>query len=237
MKLLKFVMDYTSEANIETWQLRAAEPLTTFLADQFKLDAELRDFVLALTLSLDGRITTKDGLATIHRHLTSMGVFGPGFAAIYPKWGGTSEIAQVACRAGAVGGGIYMLGTGIEGVAEQTEGSGGLVEVHLTNGISVKTKLLVRGDEERVEGDTEEVSRLVVIVGSPLSSLFEVIVEGAPAPAVAVIAFPAGSVKAGGGSVSEYPIYAFAHSSSTGECPTGQSELNIFFSSTARPPE
>ena len=224
MKFLKFVLDYSSEPNSEVWQPRASQPLSAFLADGFKLDAELQAYVLALTLSLDGRITTKDGLAVIHRHLTSMGVFGPGFAAVYPKWGGISEIAQVACRAGAVGGGIYMLGTGIETVAERPQGSDELVEIQLTNGTPVKTKLLVRGGEERQVDDAQEISRLVAVVGSPLSSLFEVVVEGAPTPAVAVIACPPGSVKTDDGTASEYPIYAFAHSSMTGECPTGQSE-------------
>lgn len=228
MKFLKFVLDYSSAPNSEAWQPRASEPLSSFLAEHFNLDPELQAYVLALTLSLDGRITTKDGLATIHRHLTSMGVFGPGFAAIYPKWGGTSEIAQVACRAGAVGGGIYMLGTGIQTVGERSEGSDELVEIQLTNGTPVKTKLLVRGGEERAADDAQEISRLVAIIASPLSSLFEVVVEGAPAPAVAVIAFPPGSVITGDGSTSEYPIYAFAHSSSTGECPSGQSELHLF---------
>jgi RAB protein geranylgeranyltransferase component A len=236
MKFLKFVLDYSSESNSEVWQPRAAEPLSAFLAEHFNLDSELRAYVLALTLSLDGRITTKDGLATIHRHLTSMGVFGPGFAAVYPKWGGASEIAQVACRAGAVGGGIYMLGTGIETVAEPSEGSDELVEMQLTNGSPVKTKLLVRGGEERAADDSLEISRLVAIVGSPLTSLFEVVVEGAPTPTVAVIAFPPGSVKLEGEVASEYPIYAFAHSSSTGECPNGQSELHQFPTPPDPPP-
>lgn len=230
MKFLKFVLDYRSEANSAVWQPRAAEPLSAFLAEHFNLDAELQAYVLALTLSLDGHMATEDGLATIHRHLTSMGVFGPGFAAIYPKWGGTSEIAQVACRAGAVGGGIYMLGTGIESVAERSGDAGAeLVEIQLSNGTPVKTKLLVRGGEERAADGAQEISRLVAVVGSPLGSLFEAVVEGAPAPAVAVVAFPPGSVATGDGSASEYPIYAFAHSSSTGECPSGQSEFQYFF--------
>ena len=54
-----------------------------------------------------------------------MGVFGPGFAAVIPKWGGSSEIAQVACRAGAVGGGVYILGTGV-----RSSSSVGFAEEH-----------------------------------------------------------------------------------------------------------
>lgn len=236
IKFLKFVLDYSSESNSEVWQPRAAEPLRAFLAGCFNLDADLQADVLALTMSLDGRITTKDGLASIHRHLSSMGVFGPGFAAVYPKWGGTSEITQVACRAGAVGGGIYMLGTGIETVAERRECADELVEVRLTNGTAVKTKLLVRGGEERAAEDALEISRLVAVIESPLSPLFEVMVEGAPTPVVAVIAFPPGSVLTEDGARSEYPVYAVAHSSGTGECPNGQSELQRFFPLLA-PPE
>jgi len=58
-----------------------------------------------------------------------------------------------------------------------------------------------------------------------MSSLFEILTEGAPVPAVAVIAFPAGSVSEGESS-SEFPIYAMVHSSDTGECPSGQCELH-----------
>jgi hypothetical protein len=128
-----------------------------------------------------------------------------------------------------------MLGTGIETVVERSQGSDDLVRIQLTNGTPVKTKLLVRGGEERVVEGAQEISRLVAIVASPLGLLFEVVVEGAPAPAVAVIAFPPGSVTTNDGAASEYPIYAFAHSSSAGECPSGQSELQLF--SSPSPPE
>lgn len=72
----------------------------------------------------------------------------------------------------------------------------------------------------------ETVSRLVAVVNSPLSSLFETTVEGAPTPAVAVIAHPPGSVETDHGSESQYPVYVMAHSSDTGECPAGQSKLD-----------
>jgi hypothetical protein len=226
MKFLKFVLDYDSESNAEVWQSHADEPLTTFLASQFHLDTELQAYVLTLTLSFDRQVGTRDGLAAINRHLTSMGVFGPGFAAVYPKWGGLSEVAQVACRAGAVGGGIYMLGTGIEKAVDQSE-NGEPVEVVLSSGTTIKTHLLVRGAENQPAAGAEETSRLVAVVSSPLRSLFEVLVEGAPAPAVAVIAFPPGSVTTKDGNASEQPIYVYAHSSDTGECPVGQSKLPL----------
>src|SRR5699024_5971816 len=108
----------------------------------------------------------------------SMGYFGPGFAAVYPKWGGGSEIAQVACRAGAVGGAVYMLGTGVKSVRQ--EDAEAELEIELSNGVTVKSRALVRGDE--AEEPTETVARLVAVVDSPLTSLFEAVVEGSPTP-------------------------------------------------------
>ncbi|KAK0729962.1 GDP dissociation inhibitor [Lasiosphaeris hirsuta] len=226
MKFLKFVLGYDSEQQLETWQPYADGPLADFLKNEFKMDAELQTYILALTLSLDGLITTRDGLSTIYRHLTSMGVFGPGFAAVYPKWGGISEVAQVACRAGAVGGAVYMLATGIR----EMEMSGDSIELRLTSGDTVKTRMLVRNDKNAEVGNG--VSRLAAIVGSPLKSLFEALVEGAPLPAVAVITFPAGSLMTTSGKAYDYPVYAFAHSSDTGECPVGQSILYLTTSTT-----
>lgn len=227
MKFLKLVLSYQEEASRSQWQEYADKPLAEFLAEKMGLDADLRTYITTLTLSLDGQVSTKDGLANIHRHLTSMGMFGPGFAAVYPKWGGGSEIAQVACRAGAVGGGIYMLGTGIKEV--KGDGSAEVVEVELTDGTVVKTKSLARGSKEVPAGPATKVSRLIAVIGSPLPSLFEATVEGAPRPGVAVVALPLGSVKTDGGIESKYPIHTIVHSSETGECPSGQSKLLPLF--------
>ncbi|KAK0613074.1 GDP dissociation inhibitor-domain-containing protein [Bombardia bombarda] len=226
MKFLKFVVAYDSDPQTELWQQHADTPLADFLHEHFKMDAELQTYITTLTLSLDGRISTKDGLAVIHRHLSSMGVFGLGFAAIYPKWGGLSEIAQVSCRAGAVGGAIYMLGTGIK----NTTTTDGEIRLELTSGDSVKTRMLVRGDE--TVGGEVGISRLVAVIDSTLKTLFEVVVEGAPAPGVAVIALPAGAVTTAGGKVSDSPVYVLAHSSDTGECPVNQSVLYLTTLST-----
>lgn len=235
MKFLKLVLSHKDQDEAQAqlasppppWHEYADRPLASFLADKMGLDAELRTYITTLTLSLDGEISTRDGLGTIHRHLTSMGLFGPGFAAVYPKWGGSSEIAQVACRAGAVGGGVYMLGTGIRAVVKDDEDDE-LVKVELSDDTVVKAKMLVRGSEEVPKGgdDVTRVSRAVAIVGSPLSVLFETTMEGAPTPAVAVIALPPGTVKTMDGTGSKYPVYAIAHSSDTGECPAGQSKFN-----------
>lgn len=225
MKFLKFVLDYDGEQNSETWRPFADKPLAEFLSSEFKLDAELLAYVHTLTLSLQRSITTKEGLAVIHRHLTSMGMFGPGFAAVYPKWGGISEVAQVACRACAVGGAVYMLSTKLNEVHNTEDSDELTLDLSNVHGgdIQVKTRLLVRGGEHISAGDgSERASRLVAVVDSPLELLFEAVVEGAPIPAVAVIAFPTGSPTPE--AAEEHPIYVFAHSSQTGECPVGQSE-------------
>ncbi|KAL2181005.1 GDP dissociation inhibitor [Thermothelomyces heterothallicus CBS 202.75] len=231
MKFLKFVLDYESSPQLETWQAYADSPLVAFLNREFKMGPELQTYAVTLTLSLDGKISTRDGLAVIRRHLSSMGVYGPGFAAIYPKWGGLSEIAQVSCRAGAVGGAVYMLGTGIETM----ETAGDEVKLQLTSGDAIRTRMLVRSDDS--PSSRTGISRLVAVVGSPFTSLFEAVVEGAPRPAVALIAFPAGSLSTAAGEASEYPVYLSAHSSETGECPFGQSVLYLTTLATANSKE
>lgn len=215
MKFLKFVIDYNSEEQRPVWQEQGEKFLSEFLSSEFKLDENLQKYILALTLTLDGRVTVVDGLAIIHRHLTSMGLFGSGFCAVYPKWGGSSEIAQVACRAGAVGGGIYMLDTKAK-VSYDPDGD--QMTLDLSNELSVRTTRLVTSQDEALPG-AQTITRLVAIVNSTLPSLFEVSVEGAPTPAVIIVSFP---------SDGEYPIYALVHSSDTGECPAGQCESTHF---------
>ncbi|KAK1999799.1 rab protein geranylgeranyltransferase component A [Colletotrichum falcatum] len=230
MKFLKFVLDYNSEEQRGTWTPHADKPLSEFLASDFMLDAALQTYIVTLTLSLDGGVSTKDGLAAIHRHLSSMGAFGPGFAAVYPKWGGLSEIAQVGCRACAVGGAVYMLGTGVKATRPlDAQEDGARFELDLTSGVTMKSRTLVRGAQDVAPG-SQRVSRTIAVVNSPLSSLFETRVEGAPTPAVAVVAIPAGSID---DVAFPYPIYAFAHSSETGECPSGQSVLYLVAPKTA----
>ncbi|KAI1851158.1 hypothetical protein JX265_013276 [Neoarthrinium moseri] len=221
MKFLKFVIDYDSDDQRDVWQAHADTHLSDFLTTQFKLDDDLRKYILALTLTLDGKVTVANGLAVIHRHLTSMGLFGPGFCAVYPKWGGLSEVAQVACRAGAVGGGIYMLDTSAE---VETADVHDKVSLKLSNGISVQAAALISSRDDVSHGET--ISRLVAVVKSPLKSLFEATVEGAPAPAVAVVAFPSSTIPASE-SASDPPVYAMVHSSETGECPNGQSAIYL----------
>lgn len=220
MKFLKFVLDYSSEENQAKWEAKASEPLRDFLADEFKLDERLQADVITLTLSFDGNVSVAEGLAAINRHMTSMGLFGAGFAAVYPKWGGLSEIAQVGCRASAVGGAVYMLGTGINLVRQAGAGTEFPLNISLSNDLSVNAKTLVKGLNS-ANGDTS-LSRLTAVIGSDLASMFESIIEGAPQPAVSVVAFPAGYISTDEGEASQHPIYAMLHSSDTGECPSGQ---------------
>ncbi|KAH7265001.1 GDP dissociation inhibitor [Fusarium redolens] len=220
MKFLKFVLDFNSEPQIDTWQARADEKLAQFLASEFKLDTALQSYIITLTLSHDGKVTVKDGLTAINRHLTSMGVFGPGFAAVYPKWGGLSEVAQVGCRAAAVGGAIYMLGSGIKNL-QRSEQPDAPLELSFTNDIDVKAKLVVQG-ADAADSSSIRISRLTTVTKSNLSPVFELLTDGAPAPAVAVVAFPSGTVSGEDESLHEFPVYAMVHSSDTGECPSDQ---------------
>ncbi|KAF5612998.1 rab geranylgeranyl transferase component A [Fusarium subglutinans] len=220
MKFLKFVLEFDSEPQIDTWQARADEELAQFLASEFKLDAALQSYIITLTLSHDGKISVKDGLTAINRHMTSMGVFGPGFAAVYPKWGGLSEVAQVGCRAAAVGGAIYMLGHGIKNLKRSDQPDAPL-ELSFTNDIDVKAKLVVQG-ADAADSSSIRISRLTAVTKSNLSPVFELRTDGAPTPAVAVVAFPSSIVVVEDESPHEFPVYAMVHSSDTGECPSGQ---------------
>ncbi|KAI1311205.1 rab protein geranylgeranyltransferase component A [Xylaria venustula] len=223
MKFLKFVIDYDSDEQKPTWQDQADKPLVEYLVENFKLDKSLRDSIVAMTLTLDGKITVQDGLGTIHRHLTSIGLFGPGFCAVYPKWGGISEIAQVGCRAGAVGGGTYMLDTPVSIDEPDDKGE---ITLKLSSEVSIRTSTIV-ASQQTCSNTSQVVSRLVAVVNSPLPSLFETSTEGAPSPAVAVVAFPADSLPDSLHHELNVPIYAFVHSSDTGECPSGQSVVYL----------
>ncbi|KAI0546986.1 rab protein geranylgeranyltransferase component A [Xylaria curta] len=211
MRFLKFVIDHDSDEQKPVWQEKANSPLSELLVDEFKLDEDLRDSILALTLTLDEKVTVKDGLAMIHRHISSMGLFGRGFCAVYPKWGGVSEIAQVGCRAGAVGGGIYMLDTEAS-INEQ--GNGSEVTLNLSNKVSIRTTAFV-SSQQTCSTESQTIARLVAVINSPLDSLFDHLADH-PKPAVTVIVVSM-----------DPPVYAFVHSSDTGECPEGQSVIHL----------
>jgi RAB protein geranylgeranyltransferase component A len=220
MKFLKFVVDYENQT--EMWGPHAESGLAGFLSSQFQLSPNLQTVIAALTLSFEppDQIPVKWALPRIARHLTSIGVFGPGFGAVLPKWGGGAEIAQVACRAGAVGGGVYVLGTGIKQSELVTEDAEKFSSVQLSNGETVKTRHLISGVRYDPLANQSMVSKIIGIVSSPLTSLFKSSVEGSPLAAVSVVVFPSNSLPEGIAQL--YPVYVVVHSSETGECPAGQ---------------
>jgi RAB protein geranylgeranyltransferase component A len=241
MKFLRFIAEY--EEQTEVWDAYREKPFPTFLSEKFKVPASLQAPLLALTLSPSNpnQTTTEYALLRIARHLRSIGVFGTGFGAVLPKWGGMSEIVQVACRSLAVFGGVYVLGKGLSGTtdgdvpdAENAEG----VSLRLKDGEAVTAKWIV---EEGVQHPEQQSTccKLIAIVSSPLTPLFPAIADEAPPPASAVVVFPTGSLALDAtANVNEDlpPVYAFVHSSDTGECPAGQSKfLLVFFSLTDLP--
>ncbi|KAH6710963.1 rab geranylgeranyl transferase escort protein-like protein [Leptodontidium sp. MPI-SDFR-AT-0119] len=223
MKFLKFVVDH--ENQLETWQPHGDSGLAGFLSSQFQLPPSLQTVIAALTLSLESSDVTpvKWALPRISRHLSSLGVFGPGFGAVVPKWGGGAEISQVACRAGAVGGGVYVLGTGVRASAAAAEDSEQRTQVHLSNGEVVTTQHLIETSVAPLP-NSKLVSKAIAVISSPLSFLFKSSVEGSPLAAVSVVVIPPDTITVESAPQSN-PIYIMVHSSETGECPNGQCVL------------
>ena len=184
---------------------------------------------LALSSAHPSQTTTEYALPRIARHLRSIGVFGPGFGAVIPKWGGLSEITQVSCRACAVGGGVYVLGKGVDsaaGSAPDTTNKG--TKLRLKDGEEIVAKWIVGGS---TSADPETAfCRSITIVASPLAHLFPPIAEEAPPPASAVVIFPSGSLAMDSGVEEVPPVHVFMHSSDTGECPRGQCKFSCPFS-------
>lgn len=214
-------------------------PFQEFLQNKYQVPQELLDPLLSLSLSPDTVEETRTHYAIprVKRHLESIGVFGPGFGSLLAKWGGGAELCQVACRACAVGGGVYALNRGVKQVkaaaagAEETESQERL-HITLSDDEVVKGRFLVGSagdlplDVRKTENDDTaslgRVSRAVMIVSSPLEKLFPATAENGPIPAGAVVIHPG---KEGGP-----PVYLLVHSSDTGECPVGQCKTHSPFS-------
>ena len=231
MKFLKFITD--PEAFMQAIETSGHTSLEDFLSQEFNISLDLQPILHALTLSSMPASQTKTSFALprILRHLSSIGVFGPGFGAVIPKWGGLAELTQVGCRACAVGGGIYMLGQAIQSAGHTT--SDELARLRLDNGEEVKTRWRAsqRGTPPtRSEDSTKEkvLTRSVTIVSSPLSTLLPPIADGAPPSACTMVVFPPGSLQHDGSKLN-VPIYFMIHTSETGECPNGQSKTSKFF--------
>ena len=253
MKFLKLATDVEAHASIlEVW---GSKPFPDFLGSHLGIPPRLQAPLLALTMSPQppAQTLTSYAFPRIHRHLTSVGMFGPGFGSVIPKWGGLAEIAQVACRAGAVGGGVYVLKKGFEAnenLDQQVSGKDGIPldensktsTVRLEGGEEIRTKWIVGSMWDlppQLKADIIKeaalvyVSRSITILSSPLSQLFPPPAEGTPPPAAAVIVFPTGTLELQNENNSPQvyrdhtsPVYLIIHSSDTGECPAGQCKLH-----------
>ena len=244
MKFLKLAADPEAhESILEQW---GSKPFPEFLEGQLSIPPRLQAPLLALTLSPNppAETLTSYALPRIHRHLTSIGMFGPGFGSVIPKWGGLAEIAQVACRAGAVGGGVYVLKRGFarHGDADQETPNRdtSLSTVRLQDGEDVKSHWVVGSLWDlpsRAHPPPEDqihpsyVARRITILSGSLSQLFPLPAEGAPPPAGAVVFFPSGTLEPESedrmpptAKTELPPVYLMVHSSDTGECPAGQCE-------------
>ncbi|KAF2848760.1 rab geranylgeranyl transferase escort protein-like protein [Plenodomus tracheiphilus IPT5] len=224
MKFLRFIGEYEDQPDV--WEEHRQQSFSQFLSEQFKVPASLQGPLLALALSPapSSQTTTEYALPRIARHLRSIGVFGAGFGAVIPKWGGLAEISQVSCRACAVGGGVYVLGKGVappNDVALETTQAG--TKLLLKDGEAVTAKWIIGGNT--ASGLESTCSKSITIVSSPLTPLFPSIGDDAPAPASAVVVFPSGSLSLASQAKELPPVHVLVHSSDTGECPVGQSIL------------
>ncbi|KAF7191428.1 Rab proteins geranylgeranyltransferase component A [Pseudocercospora fuligena] len=231
MKFLRFVADY--EQQLEIWDTVRSLPFTSFLEQKFGLPSAYHPPILALALSAQSSdsTTVEFALPRISRHLRSIGVFGPGFPAVLPKWGGLAEVGQVACRAGAVGGGVYVLGKGLKEVQSTDSG----LRLELTGGEKITSRWLVGTSSELcsaaipAQQDSATVPvmlRSISIISSPLPSLFPPTSEGGVSPVGAVVLVPSANND-------EPPVHIFAHSGDSGECPADQCVLYGYVSQTS----
>lgn len=224
MKFLRFVTSY--EEQTETWHDSKEQPFPDFLEQKFGLPPSSHGSILALVMSgsSPASTTTEHALPRVSRHLRSIGIFGPGFGAVLPKWGGLAEIAQVACRAGAVGGGVYVLNKSISKVWSQP--SNDTISLELDNGEKVTTSWLCGSTRDIAkmtatnfnnQAPTDVRSRSISVISSSLPSLLPPTSEGGVTPAGAVVVLPATNDN-------EPPVSIFVHTSDAGECPMNQSK-------------
>jgi RAB protein geranylgeranyltransferase component A len=223
MKFLRFIGEY--EEQTEVWAEHRQQPFPSFLYEKFKVPASLQGPLMALTLSptTSNHTTTEYALPRIAIHLRSIGVFGAGFGAVIPKWGGLSEISQVSCRACAVGGGVYVLGKGLASTGDRSETTDSGTKLRLRDGEAITARWVVGGSTSPVSD--QSVCKSMTIVSSPLTTLFPPIAEDAPAPASSVVVFPSGSLFLDGQVEELPPVHIMVHSADTGECPAGQSKF------------
>lgn len=237
MKFLRFVLQEEEEDT----QSVATDPSLS-LEDALKRDFKIRDtlqapiLALALSTSSAASISFVDALRRIRRHMRSIGYFGPGFGAVVAKYGGNSEIAQVACRAGAVGGAIYLLGQELRNVnvpatdtprisAEGTE-DGILFHSTLPDNTLIRSKAIVGSVDDvpldvldsTLTAQATNIWKSINVVADPLRDLFPPTSDNGPTPAVAIVLVNLPDIE----NSDHSPIYLQIHSEDTGECPAGQ---------------
>lgn len=240
--------DHVTASFLKDWEF---ESFTRFVELQFHIPASLQAPLLALcvTPTPGDQMPANILLARISSHMKSMGKFGPGFSAVFAKYGAMAEIAQVGCRACAVGGGVYVLGNGVIKVDETTvssaekttdaitDGVPQKLEITLENGDRLKTAWLIASEDNLPrENQTthwpyidtpRRVERSIVVVADPFNALFTSSIAGAQREG-AVIYFPAQT----GGENRQYniaPVQVIVHSSATGDCPAGQCKYPICY--------
>lgn len=245
MKFLRYVLNEGEDQSSPT-PADSQITLQTALTTKFKLSESLQAPLQALALSpLPASLTRFDtAIIRIRRHMRSMGYFGPGFGAVIAKYGGNSEISQVACRAGAVGGSVYLLGHELQGLTtaednvaantnENTDQTT-LIECVLSGGTRIRSKIVVgspddlpKSNDKLPTSDCASMWRSINIIADPLRQLFPQTAENGPTPAVAIALVESGDTNG-----QKVPVYLQIHSEDTGECPSGQCKS---FSSTFRP--
>lgn len=154
-----------------------------------------------------------------------------------PTFGGLSEVAQIACRASAVGGATYVLNCSVDDLSTCLAGDDDKrVQVKLGNGDIVTTRHVVgtldqmpcAGIDTGSSIETIRISRSISIIDSPLTHLFARTSEGAPAPAASVVVVPSAAEMDSEFAGVSSPVHLIVHSSDTGECPTGQCKQSLF---------
>jgi len=244
MKFLRFLTNY--EEQHESWEAYSSRPLVHFLSEQYKLSPAAQAPILAIAFSpsATGSTTTEFSLPRIARHLRSIGLFGPGFGAVTPKWGGLAEIAQVSCRSGAVGGGVYVLGNGVKTIVARehsaVDNTGEKVDkrvlsAELASGDVVTADWIV-GEQDNIPASLVSqvadapfctVYRSISIISSSMDYLFPQPAEGSAQPAAAVVVLLSGTFHSTESGEGSRPVRMIIHSNTTGECPDGQCKLPL----------
>lgn len=242
VRVLRFLADYENKEDI--WKADHDRPLSELLTSRFKLPPALQSQLLALTLSSSPEPTTPRSfaIARIANHLRSFNALGPGFNAVVPTYGGLCEIAQIACRASAVGGATYVLDCSVDEIT-RLDGPDARQRVKLSTGNTVTARHVVGTRDQLPAGvgaagespaETTVVSRSISIVDSRLSRLFAQ-AEGAPSPAAIVVIMPT-AADVLGELGADTPVHIIIHSSDTGDCPAGQCKLLSLLPSTDEQP-